>query len=143
MSLLGIASCFGPVGPIVGDWRDEEPSRAVSLETNIEIILDGLPGATEGTYHYSSLITGEQIDFESREVRWSDRWHMRPITVDGQAMRLVHLDRLVGSNLRDFILTPQNILVPQVNPNRPDLSRNTYLVALYPVPRNTYGYGRP
>lgn len=143
VSLLSLAGCVDATGPVVGDWRGHEPSAVTSYQTSIEVILDGSPGARSGTYHYDALNQGEDFEGGDRHLAWTDRWTMRPVTIGGQTMQAVHLDRLVGGRIGNYILTPQGSLVPQADPAHPDLSANAYRLALLPVPRDTFGYGRP
>ena len=143
LALASLAACAGPTGPVVGDWRGEEPSRATIYQTRIEVILDGVPGAQSGTYHYVALNSGDDLGLGERHLAWTDRWQMRPVVVNGQTMQLVHLANLAGAHISDFILTPQGVLLPQPDLAHPDLSAQAYRVALVPVPRDSFGYGRP
>lgn len=138
-----LAACADPTGPVVGDWRGQEPSRATIYQTRIEVILDGLPGAKAGTYHYQAESQGDDLGLGDRDLSWTDHWEMRPIAVGGVPMQAVHLAHLAGAHINDFILTPRGVLVPQPNLATPDLSADAYRVALVPVPRDSFGYGRP
>ncbi len=141
--LLGVTACAGPIGPIIGDWRGQDITQSLDQRTEVEIILDGPPGARSGTYHYASLTQGAELDIGNRRLDWTDRWRAQPLAVDGRQMQIVHLDNLAGPHIDDFVLTPDNILVPLPDPLRPDLSGAAFHVALYPVSPTSFGYGRP
>ena len=138
-----MTACAGPTGPVVGDWRGQDSAQSLDQRIEVELILDGPPGAQGGTYHYISLKQATDTDVGNRRLDWTDQWRARPYAVDGRQMQLVHLDRLAGPRIDDFILTPDNILVPLPDPAHPDVSKAALRVALYPLPRTSFGYGRP
>ncbi len=127
---------------MVGDWRGEDTAQSIGERLEIEVILDGPPGARSGTYHYVSLTQSALTDIGNRRLDWTDRWQMRTVVVNGQPMQFVHLENLVGPRIGDYVLTSNNVLVPQFDLRRIDLSPNALRVSLYPVPRGTFGYGR-
>ncbi len=126
-----------------GDWRGRQTSQVLFYQTEIELILDGPANATTGTYQYVATNNAPLLGLNERRFEWSDRWELHPFVVDGRPMRVVHLSRLAGARTPDFILTPDDVMVPLPNPAHPDLSANALLSSLYPVPRGRHGYGRP
>ena len=127
----------------MGVWRGQQSTRVVIYPEEVEIILDGAPGARTGIYHYSTTISGTWAEVDERHFEWSNQWEMRPIVIGGVPMRVVHLDRLAGAHTPDYILTPDDLLIPLPEPAHPNVSAAGRRVALYPVPRGSYGYGRP
>lgn len=144
-ALLALAGCTGTTGPVVGDWRGVQPSLDAFYSVNTELILDGTPDAVGGTYHLVSVVMDPNIGGQDQQnVRWTDRWEKR-VRQDaaGRAYPTIHLHNAPGTQPSDYILTANNLLVPLVNAARPDVSGNALRYALVPLPRNTYGYGRP
>ena len=141
--LLTLAACDLQTGPIVGDWTGIEETIAVSYYARIEVILDGPPGATSGTYHYVRLLQIDGGQSGPQELRWTDRWTEHTVVADGRTFSVIHLDRLPNPHIADFVRTADGLLVPVIHPAHPDLSRNAFIWALKPVPRGTFGYGRP
>ncbi len=143
VAVLALGACAFETGPVVGDWRGIDETISPSYYAHVEVILDGPPGATTGTYHYVRLVQSDVSTPDQHFENWSDRWTSRPISVGGQTLTLIHLDNLLEAHLADFILTRDDLLVPIANPSRPDLSRDALTYALSPVPRGSFGYGRP
>ena len=141
--LLLLAACDLRTGPVVGDWTGIEETIAQSYYAHLEVILDGTPDATSGTYHYVRLLQIDAGTTGPQELRWTDQWTKRVVIVDGRTLTMIHLDNLPNTHIPDFVLTDADLLVPVSNPSRPDLSRNAFLWALRPVPRGSFGYGRP
>lgn len=139
-----LSGCFQPTGPIVGDWRGSQPAISYYYQRVTELILDGPPDANAGTYH---LVTRTmQPFFADRQdnYRWTDTWQKRMRqTATGQPYLTLHLDHAPGTQDPDYIWTSNNLLVPLIDPSHPDISKDALRVALYPLPRTAYGYGRP
>ena len=139
-----LSGCDRPTGPVLGDWHGIESTLAVSYDARIEIILDGPPGATAGTYHYVRLLQiDDGIGPGPRYTSWTDRWTSRPVDVGGTTVPLIHLAHLPDAAIPDYLHLPNDLLLPVPNPARPDLSPHAFRYALQPEPRGTYGFGRP
>ncbi len=142
-ALLALQGCIGPQGPIFGDWRGTEQSRDVALVAQVELILDGVPDATSGTYHYVYTPPDTNSQANDGYFRWAGQWDKTALNVEGQSLSLIHLRQGPPGRLADYILLANGSLVPVANPASPDLSRYARGQALRPVPRDTFGYGRP
>ena len=142
---LVLSGCAGPTGPIVGDWRGSQPSLDPYHEKTTELILDGTPDAVSGTYHLVTQVMASDLGTQTdQNLRWTDRWEKRtPTDASGTRYVSIHLDHAPGGQLPDYVLTPNNLLVPLVNPAHPDLSATAIRIALVPLPPTAYGYGRP
>jgi hypothetical protein len=141
-----LAGCAtGPTGPVVGDWRGSQPSIVQWYRTVTELILDGSPGAMSGTYHLVINTPGlATLSGASSFRRWSDRWEVRMLKdANGQPYEVVHLFNVPGTQRPDYALTKDNLLIPIYNEAHPDFSEAGRRIALYPLPRTAYGYGRP
>ncbi len=143
--LVVLAGCAGPTGPVVGDWRGFQPTISSFDNLSTELILDGEPDARAGTYH---LVTRAMepglVDDPRWNVRWTDQWERRVVQdANGRSYTTIHLHRAPGAQVPDYILTANNLLVPLDNPQHPDLSANALRIALVPLPRSSWGYGRP
>ena len=140
---LLLAGCDLNPGPIVGDWRGLDSTFSTVYYAHVEIILDGPPGSVSGRYHYVRLSQLGYEEPDGRFTEWTGTWEQRPFAVDGRPTSLIHLDKLEGPFLRDYLLLPDGRLQPIADLRRPDLSRAAQFYALSPVPRGTFGYGRP
>ena len=143
--LVLLAGCADPTGPVVGDWRGYQPAISSFDDLSTELILDGLPGAQSGTYH---LITRAEepglVDDPRWNVRWTDQWQRRVVHgADGSSYVTIHLHRAPDAQVPDYLMTAHNLLVPLDNLAHPDLSSNAIRIALVPLPRDSWGYGRP
>jgi hypothetical protein len=138
-----LAGCAGPTGPVVGDWRGYENTRVSYYYDEVEIILDGSPGSTEGVYHYVRTSRENFGSGAGRFLRWTDHWTSRPIVNGGRTLTLVHLADLPNGYFEDYVALPDGVLVPVADPARPDLSAAAMRFAMSPLPRTAYGYGRP
>ena len=138
-----VAGCADPTGPVVGDWRGYESTRVSYYFAQVELILDGAPGVTAGTYHYVRTSRENFGADAGRFLSWTDHWTSRPFTTGGRTLTLVHLEHLPNAYLDDYVALPNGVLVPVANPARPDLSAAAMRYAMSPLPRTAYGYGRP
>ncbi len=144
VAMLGLAGCVGPTGPVVGDWRGAEQSIEGYRERVTELILDGTPNDNGGIYHLVSSVPASGIASDSRDIRWSDRWQKRIFRdPSGAPYTVYHLDHAPPSHLADYALLSTGALLPVVDPAHPDLRPQSLQIALQPLPRGTYGYGRP
>ena len=143
--LLALSGCFAPTGPVVGDWRGEQPSINLSYSIDTELILDGPPGATSGTYHLISRVRDAEFGGHSLDnVRWTDQWERRTLQdASGRPYPTIHLTRAPGVQRSDYILTSNGLLVPLIETAHPDVSPAALRFALVPLPRTAFGYGRP
>lgn len=145
--LVTVAGCAGPTGPVVGDWRGYPPSIDIGYSHQTELILDGTPDATSGTYHLVTLLQDPNFGAHSGEnqnLRWSDRWEKRmQRDAGGNSYVSIHLRHAPGAEPADYILTSRGLLVPLVQAAHPDLSPGALRYALAPLPRSSWGYGRP
>ncbi|MBB3174115.1 hypothetical protein FHR90_001951 [Endobacter medicaginis] len=141
--LLTLAGCTAPQAPVLGDWRGYQRALGYDFARSTELILDGRPGDTEGRYRLLTRSSQPAFGDRSDDVRWSDRWQIRRHRLaDGRTLTLVHLSEVPAALLADYIWTDRNVLVPVVDPGHPDLSPAALRTALYPLPRDTFGYGR-
>ena len=141
--LLALAACDLQTGPVVGDWTGIEETITSLFYARLEVILDGTPDATSGTYHYVRLLQQDADASGLGELRWTDRWTKRTVVADGRTLTIIHLERLPGPHIADFVLTSDGLLVPVIHPSHPDLSRQAFIWALRPIPRDSFGFGRP
>lgn len=141
---LPLAGCFQPVGPVVGDWRGYQPDISYYYQRSTELILDGPPDANSGTYHLVTRTNQPFFADRADNYRWTDRWEKRLLrTADGRPYLTVHLFHAPGAQDPDYIWTTDGLLVPLIDPTHPDLSPAALRVALRPLPRTAFGYGRP
>jgi hypothetical protein len=142
---LPLAGCFQPTGPIVGDWRGSQQADDPFNYKMTELILDGTPGAMSGQYHLITRLQNQNPQSAREETPlWSDRWEKRIVrTASGVPYTMIHLDHSPGDQLPDYATTDRNLLVPVADPLHPDLSPAAMRTALYPVPKDAFGYGRP
>ena len=143
--LVMLAGCADRTGPVVGDWRGYQPSITSFDNLSTELILDGPPEATSGTYH---LITRAEdpglVDDPRWNVRWTDHWERRVVQgADGHSYVTIHLHEAPDAEVPDYVMTANDLLVPLNNLDHPDLSPNAIRIALVPLPRTSWGYGRP
>ena len=141
--LVALAGCDLATGPVIGDWRGVAQTISDYYYARIELILDGPPGATSGEYHYNRLNQQGAAGNGQRYIEWGDRWTSRVITVDGKPATLVHLANLPDASIPNYLLLSDGRLVPEADLNHIDLTRAALRFALAPVPRDTFGYGRP
>lgn len=139
--LLG--GCFQPTGPILGDWRGNVPSRSVLYDEQVELILDGAPDATAGTYHLVVNRPSTELGVPAHRLDWADRWTRRDVVVGGRHLTQFALANVPEARVGVYTMIDGGLLVPTIDPARPDLSPNATRLALHPVPRSSYGYGRP
>ncbi len=142
-ALLTLGACDLRTGPVVGDWTGVEETITSFYYARLEIILDGTPDATSGTYHYVRLLQQDTGASGPQELRWTDRWTRHTVNSDGQTLTVIHLENLPNPHIPNFVLTANGLLVPIVHPGHPDLSRQAFIWALRPMPRDSFGYGRP
>ena len=144
-ALLAASGCAGPTGPVVGDWRGAQPSIDIAYSIDTELILDGTPDATSGTYHLVSRVRDPNFGSENQDdVRWTDHWEKRTLRdATGRPYPTIHLNRAPGVQRPDYILTSNGLLVPLIEAAHPDVSPAALRFALVPLPRTAFGYGRP
>ena len=138
-----LAACVGPTGTVLGDWHGIEDTYSSFYYARIEIILDGVPAETGGTYHYIRLLQAEADGSGTRYIRWTDRWTSRIVELDGHPVRMFHLHDVPNGYIRDYALLSNGGLLPIATLDHPDLSANAVLFALAPEPRDSFGFGRP
>lgn len=142
MALLGLAACVDDAGPVLGDWRGTEPARAIGFADRVELILDGAAGATSGTYHLVVDRPSTQLGVDEGRLDWSDHWSSHPVRSGGATYTLIHLANVPGARNDDYALMADGTLVPVIDPGHPDFSANALRLALRPLPRTAFGYGR-
>ncbi len=141
---LMLGGCVQATGPVLGDWRGAEPSIEGYYTRVTELILDGTADAPSGTYHLVSQTPQLGTSDDVRNIDWSDRWVRRVLrTGAGAPYTVFHLDHSPGGHLPDYILLGNGDLLPAIDPRRPDLSPAGLRVAMVPLPRTAWGYGRP
>ncbi|MCQ8280163.1 hypothetical protein NFI95_17135 [Acetobacteraceae bacterium KSS8] len=144
VAVLGLAGCVGPSGPVIGDWRGAEQSIEGYRERVTELIIDGRPGDGSGVYHLISSVPASGIVSDPRDIRWSDRWQKRLLhDPSGAPYTVYHLDHAPPSHLADYVLLSTGALLPVVDPAHPDTRPESLRIALQPLSRTAYGYGRP
>lgn len=143
--LIMLAGCAGPTGPVVGDWRGYQLGVSGINNLSTELILDGAPDAQSGTYHLiTRAMEPGMIDDPRWNVRWTDHWERRVLQdAQSQSYVSIHLHNAPNAETPDYIVTSNDLLVPVPNTRHPDLSPDAMRVALMPLPRTTWGYGRP
>jgi hypothetical protein len=130
---------------VLGDWRGSQPSLDPYHSRTVELILDGTPDSVSGTYHLLTLVmTPDLGGQDNQNLRWTDRWEKRVLT-DGTGARIItiHLHHAPDTQLSDYLLSSNGLLVPLIHPEHPDLSPEAMRIALVPLPRTAWGYGRP
>ncbi len=128
---------------MLGDWRGQEQSRAVAYQDQVELILDGAPDAQSGTYHLLVTTPGLDTGAPAHWLNWADTWTRGSIASGGRIFTWFHLAHVPDARTTDYLLTPNGALVPVVDPHKPDLSPDAMRLALLPLARTEYGYGRP
>jgi len=143
--LSATAACQDPTGPVLGDWRGNQPALNSFYQRTTELILDGTPAATTGTYHLIRLTQDPTFGAGSgRFLRWADRWTRETVRdTQGAPHDGFRLRNAPGAEPSLYVLTADQLLVPVYNEQHPDLSPAARRIALYPLPRTSWGYGRP
>ncbi len=141
--VLSLGGCVAASGPVIGDWRGADQSIEGYYARVTELIIDGAPDATSGTYHLVSQVPGSGITDDRRSINWSDRWEKRVLRDrSGAPYTVYHLDRAPGGHVPDYILLSTGALLPAIDPAHPDLSTRSLRLAMAPLPRTAWGYGR-
>lgn len=141
--VLSLGGCVEATGPVVGDWRGAEQSVEGYYARVTELIIDGTPDAPYGTYHLVSQIPSSGIADDRRSINWSDRWERRVLRDrSGAPYTVFHLDHAPAGHVSDYILLSSGALLPSIDPHRPDLSAGSLRLAMAPLPRTAWGYGR-
>lgn len=143
--LIMLAGCAGPTGPVVGDWTGYRMGLEGLDNSSIELILDGEPNATSGTYHLvTRVLDVGAVDDPRWNVRWTDHWERRSLKdAQGQTYDAIHLFKAPNAETPDYMLIANGLLMPVPNIRHPDLSPQAMRYALSPRPRTAWGYGRP
>jgi len=143
--LIALAGCAGPTGPVVGDWRGYQLGLTGLNNLYTQLILDGEPDAQSGTYHLVTKAMEPGLTDDPRwNVRWTDHWERRTLQVaQAQTYISIHLFNAPNAETPDYLLTSNGSLLPVPNTKHPDLSPEAMKTALVPLPRTSWGFGRP
>ncbi|GBQ33533.1 hypothetical protein HLH34_17230 [Gluconacetobacter azotocaptans] len=136
----GLGGCFGPTGPIYGQWSGYQPDGALGYERNVRLVLEGTPEARAGTYRMRMTpINPAALLQGASSVYYSDHWTLEAGATNGQAWTRLHLAGLPGTQFDTYDMLPDRTLVPHT-PGQPPEAAMPY--RLGPLPPTTYGYGR-
>lgn len=141
-SLGALGGCTNPTGPVFGDWYGFNPLPTPQGNTSIELVLDGSPTATAGTYRlHRQSFWAEDMMFNNAATL-DGSWTLREYTVDGKIWRNVFLTG-PELNIAHYVLLPNGYLTPATDQNTPDMGASGWnCCRLAPRPRNSFGYGR-
>jgi len=145
--VLGLSGCFEPTGPVFGDWYGYQTGAADGYDRSVSLVLNGTPNARSGAYHYRAVRrmsgVGWATTVSGNSDRWDGQWQAHNVTVDGQTLTRIDLDKLPPNERHSYILMAGHVLVPvSVGGSGPDLTKPGLESRLVPRPLTAYGYGR-
>ena len=140
--MLALDGCVQPAGPVFGDWTGRQPLGSVNRPAFVDLVLLGQRGAREGRYQIKSTQTDATlVAGGARTLQWSNHWTLQPGSSPGAPQILV-LHNLPNSQISNYALLGNGLLVPLGKNGEPDTSNYGLHYALKPVPKSNYSYGR-
>ena len=117
-------------GPVYGSWRGTQPGPITNYPKEVELVLNGLPGAQSGTYRIASTQQGPGATVDSGTRRWGDSWSSEQRVEDGIPQTIIHLHNTLPGDISTYAVAADGTL-RVVHPNgQVDRSRREILCAV-------------
>ncbi len=134
--LLGastLAGCTQPSGPELGEWRGQAPGGSLYSPKTVDVTLSGPPGATSGSYYFTSQENDPTLLSDHGERQWGGHWVKADRVVSGQMVTTITLQRLISGEIDVYALEPNGTLRPVDRNGLPDMTPAGSLYVLSPV----------
>ena len=128
-----LSACTQPSGPLLGEWRGQAPGGSVYAPKSVDVTLSGPPGATAGTYYFTSQENDPTLLAQDGKRQWGGNWVKADRVVNGQAVSTITLQRLLSGEIDVYALEPNGTLRPVDRDGLPDTTPAGSLYVLSPV----------
>ncbi len=88
---LGMAGCAQANGPVLGEWRGDQPGRSSNSPKSVDLVLNGTPDAQSGHYYITSTQENPNLLSNNGTREWGGTWTSTPRAVDGQTVKIIIL----------------------------------------------------
>ena len=132
MAGIGLAACSGPTAPLVGEWRGPQPGIQVNVPKEVDLTLNGEPGAPTGSYYITSIDPDPNLLVGHDEQEWGGTWVRTDRTINGEPVSIFTLQNLPPNLLGTWALEPDGRLHAVDQNGLPD---TTPLYRLYVLSR--------
>ena len=134
----GLAGCSGPVAPLLGEWRGAQPGIQINVPKQIDLTLNGEPGAATGTYYVTSIDPDPNLLVGHDEQQWGGTWVRTDRTINGQPISIFTLKDILPNLIGSWALEPDGRLHAVDPSGLPDTSPLYRLYVLLPVAHPRY-----
>lgn len=137
--LFGLAGCAGPSGPVFGEWQGNQPGGNADTPDQVDLVLEGGPGATSGQYHITTTVQNPNQFSSNGTQEWGGRWTSVQRDTQGGSTQFITLHDHLASEVGGYALGADGKLHALDPRGSIDTSRDGVLYTLSPVrPRGVY-----